>query len=233
MKIHLTDLSRYQIKSKETLGFKVTGCWFDTTSWMVRYLRVEKDGGRFLLPTALLGRMSGNQEVLSLSQAAGDLKDLPRFQGDSLTREMERSLLQSLHLPCYWEGDEESSHRNYTSMIQSSDTSIQDEGVEIRDNDHFHLVCSDQFFRSHVLGTNGSIGEVTDFVLRIESWEVSCFLVEMNDSSKRIILIDPEWIDRWLPRKNEIQIDMPKEILLLEAVFDPRKEGDKRYEIDV
>ena len=233
MKIHLSDLSRYQITQKDSLAYQVTGCWFDTTSWMVRYLRLEKAGERFVLPTALIGRASESHQTLFLKHGEDALKAIRSFSADTLSRDFERELLTSLNLPQYWEGEEEASHRSYTSMIQSSEASIQDEGVDIRDNDSFHLVSSDQFLRSHALGTNGSIGEISDIVLRLESWHVACFLVDMKDTSQRIVLIDPEWIDRWMPRRNEIQIDMTKEIILLEAVYDPRKEGDKRYEIDV
>jgi len=233
LKIHLSDLLSYRIQGPAVLPHKITGLWFDTTSWIVRYLRIENAGERFLLPTSALGRSSEQNKTLTLRNPAEILRGLTIFSGDSISRDFERQFLSGMNLPCYWEGEEESIHRNYTSMIQSAEASIQDDGLDLRESDHFHLAHSDQFSRSRVLGTNGAIGELADFVLTLDSWSLSCFLVEMLDSSKRIVLIDPEWIDRWIPRRNEIQIDLAKEIILLEAVYDPRKEGDKRYEIDV
>lgn len=70
---------------------------------------------------------------------------------------------------------------------------------------------------------DGKVGTVEDFLVDIAFWNIRYIMVNTGDQAggKRLLL-DPQWVDEFAPERSEMRLNMMKETILKDNIFDVR-----------
>jgi len=83
-----------------------------------------------------------------------------------------------------------------------------------------------------VESSTGRLGSIVDMIFDPLNWKLKYVLVEDEKLQGRFILVDPEWFED-MSAAGDLYVNLSREILLLEAVFDQKTDLNRRYHIDV
>lgn len=179
-------------------------CWFEANGFNARFGALD-DGA--LLPFSLMSLE--NESLVRVNAGGAELK----------------GFLKTLPSP-EQSGDEDRIMINYTSMIQANSQT----GNRPSANG---WISGKQILAMTVESSTGRLGAIEDLVFDSTSWALKYFVCSDSKLPGRSVLIDPDWIEQIDFDKNLLHVGLSREILVLEAVFDQRRLGNSRYEIDV
>jgi len=205
--------ARIELASKSEI---LSDIILDTRVWKPVYALTES---KRVMPLSLLKVKENKFECMA---EASLIEALPKLESlAELTPSLELKISTHLNVRVQRDMDDDSPHLDYTSIMQplgqATETSFWRSTKELLD--------------FQILSSTGPLGPVSDFVFELPKWSLRYLLATDNRVQSRSILIDPEWIES--QEVKTLNVNLSREILILEAVFDPRRDGLKRYQIDV
>ncbi len=160
---------------------RVTDCYFDDETWVVRYLVVDTgtwlSSRNVLIPPSTIVTPNWAKQLLSVRMTRQQVEDSPNIDTDRpVSRQHERTLLKHYDYPCYWNGSEP---LNASAAI----------------HDDQHLRSSEAIANYHIHATDGQLGHVA-CLLFDENWQIRYLVANTSDWwLGHQVLIAPQWIE--------------------------------------
>jgi hypothetical protein len=79
-------------------------------------------------------------------------------------------------------------------------------------------------------GIDGKLGEVRDFIVDDDTWNIRYLVVGMRSSAK-LILVSPMWIEEVDWNEQTVQLDVSKEAFEASPAYDPTFPINREYEV--
>lgn len=216
---HLKEIWESSIET-EKASLKVTDFFIDPKTWKLKFFQ-SNDGA--LIPSSFL---IPHRKKLKSILSAQQFSKLKKWDSSlKLNQTFEEKYFSDLGIKFSNPHDDDHPPLNYTSMIQSTDA-----GHHFSTDD---FQSARSFTNYEITTSTGVLGKVVDLIVNLSNQSLRYFLAEDHLQKNRFLLIDPEWIEEFKPTEKSFFVGLSREILLLEASFDPKREGGKRYEIDV
>jgi len=194
---------------------KIRDIWIDRSMDHLEYILVEDAKGVHPLPSPCLKFKQPERKVefSCPSDSIGNLEtvDTP----EKMTVDIESRLWKTLGLKPL-SSDDESSDKASTSNGKLESTCRSTSGIIGR----------------KVESSTGRLGSIVDMIFDPLNWKLKYVLVEDEKLQGRFILVDPEWFED-MSAAGDLYVNLSREILLLEAVFDQKTDLNRRYHIDV
>jgi len=192
--------------------------FLDSKSWKLKFVRT-KDA---IIPAFAIGI---REKKLKCFLSTPQLLSLVTWSSDvGVNRAFEETYLNKLGLKTVESEDSDLPPINYTSMIQANDSG----GIS---PDTYQSMAALMDFEIET--STGPLGKIVDSVIDFSTQNLRYFVAEDFKQKERFVLIDPEWIEELDTKKKRVIVSLSREILLLEALLDSKREGANRYEIDV
>lgn len=238
-----------QRNAKSLIGFtmgatdgelgKVEGFYFDDETWTVRYLVVKTGGwlsGRKVLisPTALEGADWEN-ETFPINLTKEQIKNSPDIDTEKpVSRQQEVELYSHYAWP-YYGGTGAGFYGGMGMMGMASsripfEDRIAEQEFEKNPGDP-HLRSTSEVKGYNIHATDGEIGEVEDFIIDDETWNVRLLVVDTgNWFPGKKVLISPKWITDVKWENSAVYVDIPVDAVKNSPEYDPSQPVHETYE---
>lgn len=179
------DLEGYKVRAMDGELGSVSGFLFDDARWTVRFLVVEVggvlDAREVLISPISFRRVDWNSRYFELALSVQGIRDSPRVDVHKpVSRQQDVDLHRYYGYPYYW-GTGLWGMGSLPSMLASGVLDIEeDERAELPPPDH-HLRSVSEVRGYHVLGSDGPIGHIEDFILDDQSWQLRYLLVDTSN----------------------------------------------------
>ncbi len=211
--------------------------YFDDEHWTVRYLVADTGGwmrGRLVLISPMsLGNVDWAMRAVNVQLTRRQVEDSPGIATDEpVSHQFETSYYDYYRMPYYWAGPYTWGMWPYpygyrTAPIPQADL---DRMAERHHWDR-HLRSASEVKGYHIQARDETFGNVEDFIVEDESWELRYLLVDTVDwwFGKHVI-VSPKWIGdiRWSDRK--VYLDLSGEDIKSSPEFDASQPMDVQYE---
>ncbi len=177
--------------------------WCEARSFAPRFLSLSE--GSFVPLKALTCE---SENILRISLGSAELRGMPKVLPTPEVSSEDDTVMV-----------------NYTSLIQANNPGAL--------NGSPGWLSATEICAAKVESSTGLLGVVKDLVFDTTTWALKYMVCHDSKVSARQILIDPEWVEQIDMSSKTFQVGLSREILVLEAVFDPRRVGNSKYEIDV
>lgn len=221
---------------------KVKDVYFDDQRWVIRHVIVDTGGWlgdrKVLVSPRSVRGIDWNDDVVNVDLTRQQVKDSPGIDtGRPVSRQHEIDYYHYFGYPNYWEGANlwGATMVPYPWVGASADPMIADRSVdpavareiqgridEELDSADVHLRSCDEVIGYAILATDGSIGEVDDFVFDDENWAIRSMIVDTRKwLPGRHVLVSPGQIDRVSWGDREVYVKMTREAVKNSPEYDP------------
>lgn len=237
-------LKGYRIQAADGEIGKVDGLFFDERHWHVRYLVVDVGNWLFgrqvlIAPTAVT-RIDAKAKQLFLSLTKERIKNSPEvFADEPISRQKERALHDYYQWQPYWattiHGASSTSTMFPTAMLgafyaHSTNVSEKKQTHVNADTDS-NLRSTSEVNGYQIQASDGSIGQVIDFLFDDEEWRIRHLVVDTgNWLPGRKVLIAPPWIQRIRWAAAKVYVTLTQESVRHSPLFDPDLLNMEEYE---
>lgn len=225
---------------------KVKDAYFDDQRWVIRHVVVDTGGWlsdrRVLVSPHSVRGIDWNDEVVNVDLTRQQVKDSPGIDTDRpVSRQNEIDYHRYFGYPNYWEGANlwGSAMLPYPWVRASADPMIAGQPVdpavareihgridEELDTADVHLRSCDEIIGYEILATDGSIGEVDDFVFDDESWAIRSVVVDTRKwLPGKHVLVAPASIDHVSWEDREVYVTMTRQAIKDSPAYDPSNPG--------
>lgn len=210
MKRTIKSLTGYAIGALDGEIGKVDEFYFDDASWIIRYMVVETgnwlSGRKVLISPESFLQPDWENKIFQVNLTREQVEHSPDINTDlPVTRQEEIRLNQHYPWKSYWEGGLWGGGMGTTGMVMPTPLFIDDAMLKEEDriNEAEHIeVTGDQHLRStkkttgySIEATDGSIGDIEDFIVDDSSWKIDFIEVDTgNWLPGKKVLISPQWI---------------------------------------
>jgi len=230
------DLKDFTIAATDADIGSAYDLYFDDETWTIRYIVVETGvilSGHKVLISPLALRQAAMRELhiwVNLTWKQVDAS--PSFDLDKpVSRQHEINYHDHYGWPYYWEGD---GVWGSSSRPQDLARKTQDKPKTLKkkNSGDTHLRSTRQVDGYHVMGKDGEIGHVEDFLFDDESWQIRYAIVDTRNwwPGKRVLL-RPQWIKRVSTQSKELYVDMSRETIKESPQWDPNQPVNRKYEL--
>ena len=240
---NVKELSGLAVGARDGELGKVKDVYFDDQRWAIRHLVVDTGGWLMerkvlVSPRAVRG-VEWDREVIDVDLTKQQVKDSPGIDTDRpVSRQHEIDYYRYFGYPNYWEGANlwGTTMLPYPWVGASADPMIAastpvdstvarevqgriDEEIDRAD---VHLRSCDEVSGYDILATDGSIGEVDDFVFDDENWAIRHLVVDTRKwLPGKHVLISPEQIDHVSWEEREVYVRMTRDGVKNAPEYDP------------
>jgi uncharacterized protein YrrD len=237
------ELTGLRVGARDGELGKVKDVYFDDEGWAIRHVVVATGGwlrGREVLVSPRSVRhVDWSNEVIDVDLTQQQVRDSPGIDTDKpVSRQHEVDHYNYYGYPYYWEGNglwgptmlpypwAGASAEPLIASQQPIDPAVARE-IEGRvdeehDTQNIHLRSCDEVVGYDILATDGSVGEVDDFVFDDESWAIRAIVVDTRKwlPGKRVLL-SPGQIDHVSWEDHEVDVEMTREAIKSAPEYDP------------
>ena len=201
MKHKVKNLTGFTIGATDGEIGKVIEFYFDDETWTVRYLIIKTGGwlsGRQVLiaPQAII-MPDWREKVLHVNLTKDQVKASPDIDTSKpVSRQQELALYNHYPWGSYWGGGLWAGGLGTTGMMMPINTSVE-EAIEKQkakaekpSNDDPHLRSTDTVTGYNIKATDGTIGDVEDFIINDATWKIDFIEVDTGNwfSAKKVVL---------------------------------------------
>lgn len=237
MQRSVKKLEGFSIGAKDGEIGKVDELYFDDHTWTVRYM-VVKTGGwlterKVLISPEALLEPDWENEVLPVNLTKEQVKHSPDINTDKpISRQEEESLFayypwQNYYGAGFYGG---AGIMNTMPVLPLTEANLQDTSdIENKKHDA-HLRSTDDVEGYTIHATDGAIGDVSDFIIDDQSWQISFVVVDTGDwFPGKKVLLSPRWIKGVDWAMQEVIVDVTKEAVKDSPEYDKSKLADTAY----
>ncbi|MHB1678087.1 MAG: PRC-barrel domain-containing protein [Sulfuriferula sp.] len=234
----------------------VKDIYFDDERWAIRYLVVETGGwlsGRKVLISPISVReITWADGVVHVHLNQQQIKDSPSIDtAKPVSRQHEIDYFNYYGYPHYWEGANLWNLGMYpvpwvgTSLDSSLDPSLipleqrddavtrarQDRGEGEHEAADSHLQSGKEVVGYEIMATDGSIGNVENFVFDDQSWAIRYMGVDTRKwLPGKHVLLAPEWIEHVEWTEQEVFVKVTRQAVETSPEYDPSHPLSLEYE---
>jgi uncharacterized protein YrrD len=246
MKRSINSLSGYTIKGTDGEIGKVEEFYFDDHTSTIRYM-VVKTGGwfsgkRVLISPEAFQKAEWESKTFSVNLTLNEIKNSPDIDTEKPVSDQHEELMRRYYAwPSYY------GYRMYglngLGMLNDigwgysefGESAVEKEIQEMKAiehvNDNSHLRSTQEVIGYDIHATDGSIGEVEDFIVEDTTWKIHFLVVETgNWFSEKKVLISPMWIKNVKWQEQEITINHSKDEVKNSPEYDSSQPINDLYE---
>lgn len=234
-----SELKNYVLAAKDGEIGRTRDFLFDEIEWTVRYAEVNTSkwllGNRVLISPIALGEPDTEHHRLPVNLSRQEVEDSPGIETDQpISRQYERSYHAYYGYPNYWLGQNIWGAGAYpmplnSELAQEIATQREEQAERIHDS-HLRSMREVMGYRIHAL--DDDIGEVADFIIDTESWQVRYLVVDIRRwLPGPSVLLSPQWIRKVSWHDNSVLVDVPKEQIKTAPRFEDELTRDDELEV--
>jgi len=225
----LKELLGYELLAKDGLIGKVHNFLFDDENWRVRYMVVDTGpwilGRKVLISMSALGQPVWASETFPVDLTREQVENSPEADlAKPVSRRYEERLHRYYNWPAYW---------GIAAAIPGRPAHIPPKVFAGREKeDETHLRSSKELLDYRVNATDGEIGELSDFIVEDDDWQIQYMVVDasnLSDSDKQV-LVALEWTDGIDASRKELFVELNQEAIKFGPPFDPTLPVNRQYE---
>lgn len=239
--------------AKKLLGFsigasdgeigKVKDFYFDDVSWTIRYLVVETgtwlSGRQVLISTQALRGADWDNETFPVNLTKEQVKNSPDIDTTKpVSRKHELLLHQYYPWTGYWDGGlwggglgTSGMMMHFTEPLEDAikKSSAAETGADLEYDPHLRSITNVTGY--NIRNANDTIGEVNDFIVDDESWEISFLVVDTGHwLPGKKVLISPKWIQDMDWETAVVHVQHTAEQIKHSPAYEPDQYIDSDYE---
>jgi sporulation protein YlmC with PRC-barrel domain len=233
----LRDLEGYKVAGTDGAIGSVKNFLLDDERWIVRYLVVQTgsffDERPVLITPISFREVDWSTHRIHLSLTVDKIKASPGIDMDpSVSRQHERAYHRYFGYPYYW---------GYTGVWGMGYFPSQlarrkwDPPPEAHPSDHgpgdAHLRSAHELRGYDVRASDGAIGDVVDFLVDDEDWQVQYLVVDTSRwwHGKKVI-VSPHWARRLSWEGKSVYLDLTRQAIEDSPTWDPASTVGRDYE---
>ena len=179
---------------------------FDDRSWAVRYLVVETNcwftRAKVLISPSMLGIPNWTEKTIPVQLTREQVENSPDIDADQpVSRQQERAMIK---------------HHNWVANPEPfilpdvlTDVSIPESEALVEDEGDPHLRSAKEIARYHVDARDRRIGDITDFVIDDERWEILKLVISAETPpDKRRVLVPTQWVSEVSWEQRRVQLSL-------------------------
>ncbi|MDX1378951.1 MAG: PRC-barrel domain-containing protein [Anaerolineales bacterium] len=229
----LKELLGYNLVATDGDIGKVHNFFFSDEDWKIRYLVVDTGpwifGRKVLISPYALQQPVWTSETFPVNLTREGVKASPDIDlAKPVSREYEEELLKHYNWPAYWSITSSQAGQPfftppYLFVAQEDNT---------KEKLQSHLRSATELIDYQVFATDGEVGNVTDFILEDEDWQIRYMIVDTNGNLEtgKKVMVALEWISRIEVGSQEIQIDLTQDAIKHSPSFDSTLPVNRQYE---
>ena len=240
---NVKELSGLAVGARDGELGKVKDAYFDDQRWAIRHLVVDTGGWlnarKVLVSPRSVRGVDWRGEVVNVDLTKQQVKDSPGIDTDRpVSRQHEIDYYRYFGYPNYWEGSNlwgitmlpypwvGASPDPLVAASQPVDSTVarelQGRVDEEIDRADVHLRSCDEVIGYDILATDGSIGEVDDFVFDDHAWAIRDLVVDTRKwLPGKHVLLAPEQIDRVSWEDREVYVKLTRDEVRNAPEYEP------------
>lgn len=236
---HIKSLTGFTIGATDGELGKVEEFYFDDESWTARYMVVKTGGWLFgkkvLVSPVALGEPDLQHKIFPVRLSTDQIKHSPDIDTE---KPVSRQQEIELHRHYEWPYHDTAGIGFYggiglTGMIDSRvpfEESIVGHAEEQQKLDP-HLRGTQEISGYQIHASDGSFGDVYDYVIDDQSWKIKYLIIDTGDwLPGKKVLISPQWIDKIDWAESAVYVDLSIEAIKNSPEFDPTQPIGEGYE---
>lgn len=211
----IKDLYGHKLSGTDgTLG-QVKDFYFDDKSWVIRYLVVDTGswvpGRLVLLSPHAFGHWDTAEKTLQVNLSRKQIEKCPSIESHKpVSRQYEIDYYNYYGWPAYWNGSEIWGLGSFPIVLPPSKDEMEAHLQHHRHDDK-HLQSSKSVAGYHIQAVDGTIGQVTGFMVNAKSWAIRELVVETGHwYFGKKILISPNKIERISYEDSKVFVNLTK-----------------------
>lgn len=232
----LKELLGYKLSAKDGHIGEVNDFLFSDEDWVIRYMVVDTGpwilGRKVLISLEALGQPVWASRTFPVNLTREQVKSSPDVDlAKPVSREYEERIHQYYSWPAYWRMSV--SVPGYPVHIPPPAFARRVEAEKEQEEEtHLHSVKELSDYR--VSAVEGEVGQVTDFIVQDESWQLHYMVVDLTKwlEEDKQILVAPTWINvnGIDVSRDEITIILTQDAVRFSPPFDPNLAVNREYE---
>jgi hypothetical protein len=219
----MRDFFGHKLQATDGEIGSIKSFYFDDRYWTIRYLLAET-GSWFNSKLALLSPVSFMQpgehvKDFPVNLTRDQIKKSPEVDLHASPTGSDEALLSRYYgWPMYW-----------NSMTPSVSPAAG--GVAVAERMTYKLYSADAIFGYDIRVSDGSAGDVHDFIIDAGSWDIRYLVIDTgNWLPGKMTLLSPRWLEGVDDRRQEMRTGFSREKIKGSPVYDPSKSIDRAYE---
>ena len=214
--------------------------YFDDTNWAVRYLVADTGswiaGRQVLLAPHAFGTLHQNAKVLLVNLTRKQIENSPSIETHRpVSRQFEEEYYQYYGWPSYWMGDLTWGISDFPALGRLNG-SFQNENPNASGDSHElvdpNLRSTQAMLGYQIQATDGTIGQVSDFIVDDQSWVIHRLIAETGHwLSGKEVLISLNQIDGISYEKSKVLVKLTKEAIRQEPEYHDPPVGTPDHDI--
>ncbi len=213
----LNNLEQYSVSASDGELGKVVDFLLDDQRWAVRYLVVETggflDGRRVLISPISFRQADWPTRRFHLALTMDKIRNSPSVDLDKpVSRQHELDYFRYYSYPYYWGTAGPWSIGGYPGLLAEGRLSDAPGDPSDEDTGDIHLRSARELRGYRVQGSDAAVGEVDDFVVDDESWEIRYLAIDTGHwwFGKKV-LIAPPWATHISWQDHEVSVAMSRQ----------------------
>lgn len=231
------ELRGYSIRATDGELGRVHTFYFDDKAWTVRYLVVET--GNWLAERQVLIQPSalrqpdleGKSFPVELTRRQVE-ESPPISKHQPVSRQMEKQLHQHYGWYPFWRGDLPPIGLGAAAVMQVLEAGVQKASTQETGEEDPHLRSTREVTGYRVEGSDGTVGEIDDFIINDDHWRICHLVVDTrNWLSDKLVVVSPMWIQEVDWTRETLSLDFTKRVFEDAPEFDPSYPINQEYEV--
>jgi hypothetical protein len=221
----LKDLERFKVTATDGDIGHVVNLFFDDERWIIRYLIVETGGflhrHRVLISPIAFGAIDWPSRRFHVRLTVDKVKNSPTVDVDKpVSRQHESDYNGYYNYPYYWDYP-----GPWGTTWNSGHAVPTDKSGDV------HLRSVNEVRGYHIQGSDQAIGNVADFIVDDETWEIRYLVVDTREGwfGNKVLLV-PQWAHRigWL--ESRVYVEFSREKIKNSPAWQPGAGVNREYE---
>jgi sporulation protein YlmC with PRC-barrel domain len=229
-------MEHYKLSASDGEVGTVANFFLDDEFWAVRYLVVDTGGffeGRHVLlsPTSFL-KVEWGSSQFHVALTMDKVKHSPEVDTDQpVSRQHELAFSQYYGYPHYWGASDvwgmtEDPARSALAAERATPAGLPGPSI-----DDVHLHSAVELRGYHIEGSDGQIGQVHDFIVDDETWEVRYLVISTSNWwMGKEVLVSPLWASSVSWEDRIVHVDMSRESIKESPEFNASAGINREYE---
>ena len=218
MQKHIKDLKRNTIAATDGDIGTLEDLYFDDQSWTIRYL-LASTGDYFVGKDVLLSPFSidktDSSGRISVMSTRSQVDASPSIDTDKPGSSQHESSYNDYYgFPHYWTGPCLWGPGNSPQLSATTNEIVDERHAKLEATGEFHLRSATKVGGFKIEATDGGIGQVEDFIIDEETWEVRYIVVDTRDwLPGKKVLVAPQWIKRMSWDDSTVYVNLSREAI--------------------
>ena len=226
---NLKNLTGHKLQARDGEIGKLKEVYFDDRRWVVRYLVVQTGnwfiGQDVLISPAVIETVADEAQQLIVNLTREQIRQSPPIDTQlPVSRHYEQEYFRYYGWAPYWSADP------LFDPVPSFPPPVEGEIPNLPE--HPHLRSSEEVEGYRLHARDGEIGHVVDFVLDDQAWSVRYLEIATGGwFPGKKVLLSPAWIRGVDMARNEVQVNLPLELIKTAPEYDPATLISRDYQL--